>query len=270
MSFQTLEVTADGAVGRLRLPRPDQRNAISRRMLAELVEAARQMNTSPDVRVVVLEAAGPAFCAGVHLQDFESFLGEPGSADGVLSGAARAVSMAGLGHEAVTALANMRQFTIAKIRGYAVGGGAVLGMAADLRLLSDDAYIWIPEVELGTPLVWGAIPRLVAEIGPARTKDIVTTSRRVSSAEALEIGLASRVFPRDELETASARLVREMVGRARYAVEATKGHVNAVARAMSMGDTSYADGYVQAASWLDLEVRQRAEEYVNTFRQGRR
>lgn len=269
-AFRTLEVTAEGAVGRIRLARPEQRNAISLLMLTELTQAARSMSMSPEVRVVVIEAAGPAFCAGVDLADFESFMGEPGSVDGLLKGAQKAVTMAARGRNAVSAVVEMPQFTVAKIHGYAVGAGAVLAIAADLRVFSEEAFYWIPEVELGTPLVWGAIPRLVAEIGPARTKDLVATCRRVPASEALQLGLASRVVPRLELDDATDELVRELAAKPRYAVEATKSHVSAVARAMAMGDTSYADSYIQAASWLDVEVRQRAKEYVTDFHRSSR
>lgn len=268
--FRTLELDMAGPIGRIRLNRPDQRNAISRTTLHELIAAARQMSVAAGVRVVVLEGTGPAFCAGVDLGDFESFLGTPGSVEGLLSGAESAMSMASLGREAANALNALPQMTVAKVHGYAVGAGAVLALAADLRVLSKEAYYWIPEVELGTPLVWGAIPRLVAEIGPARTKDLITTCRRVPADEALRMGLASRVVPAEELEGATERLVEELASRARYAVEATKGHVDAVARAMVVGDTSYADRYLQAASWLDREVRSRAEHYLATFRTSNR
>ena len=269
MNFETLQVVTDGDVGRIRLSRPDKRNALSRQALAELAEAARLMDATPHVRVVVIEGAGPAFCAGVDLDDYGSFLGPPGSVDGLLDGAARALHTADLGRAAAAALAGMRPLTIAKVHGYAVGGGAVLVVAADLRVFADDAYLWIPEVELGTPLVWGAVPRLVAEIGPARTTDLVVTCRRVGAHEALAMGLASRVVQAADLDAETDRLAREVAGRARFAVEATTRHVEAVVRAMSAGDTSYADRYLQAASWLDPEVRQRAADYLDDFR-GRR
>ncbi|ADU49616.1 enoyl-CoA hydratase/isomerase family protein [Intrasporangium calvum] len=270
LAFETLEVDTDGPIGRIRLNRPDQRNAISRTMLGEIVEATRQISAAANVRAVVLEARGPAFCAGVDLADFESFMGSPGSVDSLLKGADNAITMAALGREAANALSALRQVTVAKVHGYAVGAGAVLALSADLRVLSEDAYYWIPEVELGTPLVWGAIPRLVAEIGPARTKDLVTTCRRVPAEEALRLGLASRVVPSEELDSTTEQIAQALAGRARYAIEATKGHVDAVARAMVMGDTTYADRYLQAASWLDREVRERAEQYLTTFHAGNR
>lgn len=265
MHFETLETEVAGSIGRIRLNRPAQRNAISRRMLIELAEAVNFMDRQPDVRAVAIEGAGKAFCAGVDLEDYKSFLGNSDSVDGLIQGAGRAITMAGLGRAAASALENMKAITVSKVQGYAVGGGAVVAIAADLRVLADDAFIWIPEVDLGTPLVWGAIPRLVREIGPMRTKDIISTCRRVTASEALTMGLVSRVVPKCDIDAEVEALLAELAGRSRYAIEATKSHVNAIARAMIAGDTGYADGYLQAASWLDPEVRRIAGEYVDSF-----
>lgn len=99
-----------------------------------------------------------------------------------------------------------------------------------------------------------------------RTKDIVTTCRRVLAEEAVTIGLATRAVPSGVINKEVDALAADLAKRPRYAINATKSHVNAVARAMSAGDTGYADGYVQAASWLDPEVRQMAGDYVDSFR----
>ena len=73
----------------------------------------------------------------------------------------------------------MRALTIARIQGWCVGGGLVLAAACDLRLAADTARFSIPEVDLGIPLAWGGIPRLVREIGPALTKELVLTCPRL-------------------------------------------------------------------------------------------
>jgi enoyl-CoA hydratase/carnithine racemase len=265
-----LEVDIAAGVARIRLNRPDQRNAISRVMLSELRDVALRISAMDDARVAIIEAAGPAFSAGVDLDDFESFMGHGESAEDLLGGAESAITMASLGRDTARAIVGMRQMTVSKVQGYAVGAGMVVALAADLRVISDDAYYWIPEVELGTPLVWGAIPMLVAEIGPARTKDLVATCRRVPAMEALALGLATKVVPPEEIDVATNELAEGIAGRPWYAIEATKSHVGAVARAMVAGDTSYADKYLQAASWLDRDVRARAQQYLMRFRSGER
>ena len=94
-----------------------------------------------------------------------------------------------LGLRMADAIESMRAVTIAQVHGYAVGGGVVLVAACDLRVAADDAVFSIPEIELGIPLAWGGIPRLVREIGPALTKELVMTCRRFTPAEAKAAGL---------------------------------------------------------------------------------
>jgi enoyl-CoA hydratase/carnithine racemase len=76
------------------------------------------------------------------------------------------------------ALEAMRALSIAAIHGWCVGGGLVLAAACDLRIAAEDARFSIPEVDLGIPLAWGGIPRLVREIGPALTKEWCTAALR--------------------------------------------------------------------------------------------
>lgn len=265
MEFETIETDLAGSIGRIRLNRPAQRNAVTRGMLIELAEAAHFMDMQPEVRVVAIEGVGKAFCSGVDLEDYESFFGNTDSAEDLIEGSARAIEMATLGRAAISALENMKAITVCKVQGYAVGGGAVVAIATDLRVIADDAFIWIPEVDLGTPLVWGAVPRLIREIGPMRTKDIISTCRRVTASEALTMGLVSRVISKCYIDAEVEALLAELAMRPRYAIGATKSHVNAIALAMIAGDTGYADAYLQAASWLDPEVRRTAREYVGSF-----
>jgi enoyl-CoA hydratase/carnithine racemase len=88
--------------------------------------------------------------------------------------------------------------------------------------------------------------------------------------EALALGLATKVVAGEELDSATHALAEGIADRPWYAIEATKSHVGAVARAMVAGDTSYADKYLQAASWLDRDVRARAQQYLMRFRSGER
>ena len=97
-------------------------------------------------------------------------------------------AQAPIGLRMADAIEQMHAVTIARIQGYAVGGGVVLAAVCDLRVAAEDAVFFIPEVDLGLPLAWGGIPRLVREIGPALTKDLVMTCRRFSPAEATAAG----------------------------------------------------------------------------------
>ena len=91
------------------------------------------------------------------------------------------------------AIESMRAITIARIHGHCVGGGCGAGGACDLRVAADTTRFSIPEVDLGIPLAWGGIPRLVREIGPAMTKELVLSCRPFSAEEARGLGFVNRV-----------------------------------------------------------------------------
>src|SRR5690606_19166115 len=93
------------------------------------------------------------------------------------------------GRRAADALEAMRPVTVARIHGHCVGGAVVLAAACDLRVAAASTRFAIPEVDLGIPLAWGGIPRLVREIGPALTKELVMTCRPFGADEAKAAGL---------------------------------------------------------------------------------
>ncbi len=238
MDFETIRVRVDGEVGHLTLSRPDRLNAIGVEMMREIAAAARGFDGQPEVRVVVVSGEGRAFCAGADLKDPPVAAAAP--REDRTWAERREVGQLGL--RMADAVEQMRAVTIAQIHGYAVGGGLVLMCACDLRVAAENAVLSIPEVDLGIPLAWGGIPRLVREIGPALTKELVMTCRRFTPAEAKAAGLVNRVVPADALESEVAALAAELVAKPSVPVIITKEHVNAVARSMGAGLTAFADG----------------------------
>ena len=156
----------------------------------------------------------------------------------------------------------MRAVTIAQVHGYAVGGGLVLAAVCDLRVAAEDAVFSIPEVELGIPLAWGGIPRLVREIGPALTKELVMTCRRFTPAEAKAAGFLNRVVPAAQLAAEVQGLASELLAMPSVPLTITKEHVNSVARTMGTGSTAFGDGEALLATAFDPESHAAAERYL--------
>ncbi len=252
--FQTIKVEVKDALGRLTLNRPERLNAVGSTMLLELAEAARWFDSHRELRVVIVSGAGRAFCAGADLKD-----SPVATASGKSWLYRREVGQYGL--RAADALEQMRAVTIAQVHGYAVGGGLVLAAVCDLRVAADDASFFIPEVELGLPLAWGGIPRLVREIGPALTKELVMTCRRFSPEEAKAIGFLNRVVPAANLKSEVEQLAQELIAKPGVPVAITKEHVNAVARAMGAGLTAFSDGDVLLGATVEGESREAARAY---------
>src|ERR1039458_5905298 len=241
--FQTIKVEVEDAVGPT--------------MLQELAEAARWFDSHRELRVVIVSGEGRAFCAGADLRD------SPVAAASARSDRSwlyrREVGQYGL--RAADALEQMRAVTIAQVHGFAVGGGVVLMAVCDLRVAADDAVFFIPEIDLGIPLAWGGIPRLVREIGPALTKELVMTCRRFTPAEAKSIGFLNRVVPAAQLESEVDQLARELATKPSVPVAITKEHVNSVARAMGAGTTAFADGDVLLGALGEEESGAAARAY---------
>jgi enoyl-CoA hydratase/carnithine racemase len=265
--FQTIKVEADGPLGRLTLNRPERLNAIGATMLQELAEAARWFDEHRELRVVIMSGAGRAFSAGADLKESPAAAASPRTGKSWLY--RREAGQYGL--RAADAIENMHAVTIAQVHGFAVGGGLVLMAVCDLRVAAQDAVFFIPEVELGLPLAWAGIPRLVREIGPAMAKELVMTCRRFSPDEARALGFVNRVVPPSQLESEVERLAQELIAKPSVPVAITKEHVNSVVRTMGAGMTGYADGDVLLSAIDDEESRAAARVYMEkAFGAGKR
>ena len=240
----------DGPVATLTLDRPDVLNALSVDLLEDLVTACRWLATQQQVRVVVLTGAGRTFSAGADLSTMERLL-----ADGPEARAA-----ADAGDRAATAIESLPAVTVAAIQGRCVGGGVVLALACDLRLASTTARFSIPEVDLGIPLAWGGIPRLLREVPPAVARDLVLTCREFDAQEALRLGLVTRVHPPEELAEAATVLAGELADKARLPVRATLDAVRAHLRVGAPQGWSDADSLLTAVR--DPECRAAARAYL--------
>ena len=196
MNYETVQTSVEGPLARLTLNRPDRLNTLGATMLRELIEAAHGFDRDPGVRVVILSGAGRAFSAGIDLRDPAIAMAAPQS--GKPWSERREAGQLGL--RMADAIEQMRATTIAQLHGYVIGGGVVLATACDLRVAAEDTVFSIPEVDLGVPLTWGGIPRLVREIGPALTKELVITCRPFDAAEAKAAGFLNRIVEEEELD----------------------------------------------------------------------
>lgn len=254
-SWSTLTAHVDGRIGRLTLNQPDQLNPLGTVPLAELADAAAWFDTT-DASIVVVTGAGRAFSSGFDLREFA---GRPGS-DGDAPVDARA--QADLGRVMAEAMERMRALTIAAIKGPCVGGGVVLAGVCDLRIAADDTVFSIPEVDLGIPLAWGGIPRLLREVPPAIVRELVLTCRPFGAEEARALGFVNRVVARDELESAVDELAEQLARKAPSVVRATKRQVNAGQENMVSTAGAWADADQLGAAMRDPEARAAARDYL--------
>lgn len=236
-----MRITRDGAVATITLDRPDKLNALSPREHQALQRILAELRTDFETRVVILTGAGRAFSAGADLSSTR----EEGKPRNDLERRHRAR----IGDRTVAAIDALDQITIAAINGLCVGGGAVLALACDMRVMARDAWLSIPEIAIGMPLTWGALPLLLREIGPARTLELVTTCERVAAADALAYRLVSHVVD-DPVAKANA-IARKIVAQPAVPVAMTKTTVRALRSTLARGDVSAADGDLY---WLAIKL----------------
>jgi enoyl-CoA hydratase/carnithine racemase len=242
-------------VATMLLNRPERLNALSRVLLGEVVDACRWLDATTEIKAVVVRGAGRAFSAGFDLGDFQQLDGEGGDR-------VDPRDSADLGRLAAEALTDVRPLTVAAVHGHCVGGGLVLAAACDLRIASDDVRFSIPEVDLGIPLAWGGIPRLVRELGPAITKELVLTCRPFGAEEALALRFLNRVVPADEVVAAAEALAAELASKPTFSLRATKMHVNAVMNEIAGVGRNANDADTLVAALHDPESREASRRYL--------
>jgi enoyl-CoA hydratase/carnithine racemase len=235
------------------LNRPDKLNAINQQMHADLQEVCARLRTDAETRVVILTGAGRAFAAGADLgarRDAVQPPIAPPRAEDVLSERVNA----GMGNRTAAALESLDQVTIAAVNGLCIGGAVVFVACLDIRLAAASAWFSIPEVDLDIPLTWNALPRLVRELGPSRTKELVLSCDRFRADEALRWGFVNHVVPDEELMARARGLAAKLLSKDRWSVAATKSAVNALAQLMVPEQATYSD-----REFLMLARRLRAE-----------
>jgi enoyl-CoA hydratase/carnithine racemase len=249
--FETLVVKVEGRIGRVTMNRPEKLNALSRQLMSEIVELGAWLKHREDIRVMIFSGAGRSFCAGFDLNDFSS------ASDGESPRQA-----ADLGRLATNALTDVPQLTIAVVHGHCVGGGVVFVAACDLRVATNETTFIIPEVDLGIPLAWGGIPRLVREIGPALTKELVLTCRPFGADEAKSIGFINQVVPPGDLETTVTELAENLASKTLYSLHSTKQQVNAVMEEIAGTGRSAGDADMLVYAMRDPESREATARYL--------
>lgn len=194
------EVTDGVAV--LTLNNPGKRNALSRPMLTALRDGLATCAADPNVRVVLLRAAGPVFSAGHDLREL------------VGASTADQASLFALCTEVMEAIRRLPRPVIAQVQGLATAAGCQLAATCDLLVASENASFATPGVKIGlfctTPAV--ALARAVA---PKKAMEMLLTGTPISAADALRAGLVNRVVPADRLDEEAMALARQVAAASR-------------------------------------------------------
>lgn len=222
------------------LNRPSKLNAINATMHRELQEACAALKDDSSARVVILTGAGRAFSAGADLGPRRSE-GAPPPPPPPARPILEQRNLFGAGNRTCAALDGLDQVTIGAVNGLAIGGAVVFLSCMDIRLAAESAWFSIPEVDLDIPLTWNALPRLMRELGPARTRELVMTCDRFTAADALRWGFVNHVYPDGDLMPRARELAAKLLAKDPLALALTKSATAALAEAMVPTNITYTD-----------------------------
>jgi enoyl-CoA hydratase len=199
--YQSILFDQEGPVAKLTINRPQSLNSLNQGVIEEMLEAIlTEMN--PDVRVLVIEGAGDkAFVAGADIKAMLDMT------------PIEALEFSRVGQNLLNVLEQIPQIVIGKIQGFALGGGCELALACDILVASTKASFGQPEANLGLIPGFGGTQRLVRRIGIPQAMDLLLTGsgRRLSGAEALALGLVSRLVAPEQLEEELEKVVKSIL-----------------------------------------------------------
>jgi methylglutaconyl-CoA hydratase len=246
MSFETISLErGEAGIRRLTLNRPDAHNAMNRRMIAELSQAATAIEADPEARVVVLTGEGATFCAGGDLRWMERTL--KGSREARIREALALADM-------LAALDSLSKPLVGRIQGSAYGGGLGLISVCDVAVAAESARFSLTEVRLG--LIPATIsPFVVARIGAANARRTFLTARRFDAGEAKCVGLVHEVASADGLDAAVEREVHDILRGGPRALATAKELITRVASQDAATNRVYTAARL-ADAWETEEARE--------------
>ncbi|MCW5731156.1 MAG: enoyl-CoA hydratase [Alphaproteobacteria bacterium] len=213
MAYKNIIVETHGAVGLIRLNRPQALNALNGELMNELAAALERFEGDEAIGCMVITGSEKAFAAGADIKEMQSrtymdvYMGDFITAN----------------WERVT---RCRKPVIAAVAGYALGGGCELAMMCDFILAADNARFGQPEINLGVIPGAGGTQRLTRFVGKSKAMEMCLTARMMDAAEAERVGLVSRVVPKDQLLDEALKVAARIAELSRPAVMMAKESVN--------------------------------------------
>jgi enoyl-CoA hydratase/carnithine racemase len=226
---------ADTRIAWLIFDHPERRNAIDAEMWRCIPDIARELDADDTVRVVVLRGAGEiSFVAGADISEFEAQRDESASANYEAET-----------ERALEAIAALRKPVLAMIRGYCIGGGVAIALAADIRFAAQGSQFAIPAARLGIGYSTAGIDTLIRLVGPSRAKELFFTARHFAAEEALAMGLINALMPPDEIEARVRETAVTIAGNAPLTLASVKCIARELARSPEARDTRAAEASIR-------------------------
>lgn len=233
MSSQNVIIDRNPPFAMVTFDRGGSLNAFDQDSILALTDAAVEFQNDISIHAVVVRGAETVFSAGIDLKDPRMW-----DQKGMSDLEKREVFYRGV--RLCQAWEDMPQITVAAMEGFAIGAGCALALACDFRVLAEDAFLQVPEVKIGLNLQWGALPRLISLVGPAKAKRICLLCERMPASQALAWGLVDELSSRGRAATTAEALARKTLEMPAVTTRMVKEAINATANALHRA-SSYAD-----------------------------
>jgi enoyl-CoA hydratase len=219
MNYETVVVSKEGMVGVITLNRPQALNALSTKMVSELIGALDEFGEDEGVRCVVIAGNDRAFSAGADIKEMADMT---------------AVQMV-MGEHFFPLWNKVGRFPkpiVGAITGYALGGGLELAMSLDVLIAADTAQLGQPEINIGVIPGGGGTQRLTRAVGKSKAMEMILSDKRIGAEEAKTLGLVSRVVPKEACVDEAKKVAAEIATKSPVAVKLAKMAIN---KAFEMG-----------------------------------
>ena len=223
MKYETIILERKEGIGYLTLNRPDRANTISFQLMKDVVSAMEEAEADSEYRVVILTGAGKHFCGGADLRDFAERARERAASGAERRGSGDFVTPQ---RDLFSALEESRVPVIAAINGAAMGGGCEIALACDIRIMSRDATIGLPEIRFGALPAGGGTQRLPRLVGSGVAREMIFSGLPWTAEEAFRVGLVNRAVPAAELIGVCEKIAGVYIERAAYALKTAKQLIN--------------------------------------------
>jgi enoyl-CoA hydratase len=252
MDYETITVSKEGMVGVITINRPQAMNALSAKLVKELLSGLAEFEKDEGVRCLVIAGSERAFSAGADIKEMADMT---------------AVEMAMTGHffPLWDKVGRYPKPIVGALSGFVLGGGLELAMSLDILIASETIQLGQPEIDIGLMPGGGGTQRLTRAVGKYKAMEMILTGRRIGAEEAKTLGLVSRVVPKEAYLDEAKKVANEIASKSPVAIRLAKMAVN---KAFEMG---LGDGIdFERELFYLLFASEDAEEGMNAFMEKRK
>lgn len=203
----------------IRFMREDRRNALNSSMLNDFEKILGLLRNDADATAVIISGGDKYFSAGADYTDAKLF-----DRSSVIQYRRGLLARAEICRQIVA----LPQVTISAIEGFAIGGGLSIALACDFRVISEAAYLWVPELDRGSIYAWNSIPRLLSLAGVSATRRLLYLGEKADASTSLSWGLVDFVAPAGSANAQAMDLAEKISTKPRLALEMCKRNINQV------------------------------------------